>query len=892
MCFFESCTTLAISLKPKHACVIVGPDSRLRMRCWQLNTFMYAPKDDAKHRAQWREPYTVEEAEELQGLIAASKENGIDFYYAISPGLDIIYSNAKEVATLKRKLEQIASFGVTAFAILFDDIEPEIGAADKEVFETFAQAQVAITNEMYQALGQPKFIFCPTEYCASRAVPNVQNSEYLSTIGQKLLQGIDIMWTGNKVISKNITLKSIQELQDILRRSPLIWDNLHANDYDHKRVFLGPYSGRSTRLIPHLRGVLTNPNCEYEANFIAIHTLAQWSRCTSDACKSVDDSSSCESVDSCGSISCPGGASCLGSTRGTLSAASPLPVDFPEDEVPSRLPAHSYHPRRALQEAIQEWLPEFNNTTKSAYGRVINTDTLLPPNTTTASTTATNIEVTSSGEVLAPPLSSELVSTLVSGSATTVSGTGSSGGAKPAIASNLLEPMDCNPTPPRSVSPSRVDDGTVEDEPVEAPAANELPVGVDEVETKAVEEEMQTEEVPLPPSAANGSEDPGESSKSRGGPIDSSEVGLLVDLFYLPFEHGRQGIEFLQDFAWLKGNAHYVATKRNDTELDEWYRRATKFDQMTQRVNQLSEKLMFIPNRSLLYDLNPYVWDIKGVISLINAYIKWIGYSKGYGKQAFLPGEQEPWVFRGGLTAELQRLLPLDTVHDLFLYKAPDTPINKTYTIRPYLASDERAVYEVCSRTCIDGEDGTMEFEGYPDLIGDKTIGGFLALSSEFSFVMEDENRVVGYALAAVNAAEFFKRLDIAWTSELKEKYPLPTVEASEIKENAVKDQTNQITRADEIINGLHSPSSPTWTTYPAYPSLLVMALLPQIDDGSLAKRLLACAIAALKANGSHGAHVKLNAADHNMINFYARLGFQEICREDNDETVVLGRMF
>lgn len=71
----------------------------------------------------------------------------------------------------------------------------------------------------------------------------------------------------------------------ILRRRPLIWDNLHANDYDHKRVFLGPYSGRSTRLIPHLRGVLTNPNCEYEANFVAIHTLAQWSRCTSDACK-------------------------------------------------------------------------------------------------------------------------------------------------------------------------------------------------------------------------------------------------------------------------------------------------------------------------------------------------------------------------------------------------------------------------------------------------------------------------------------------------------------------------------------------------------------------------------------------------------------------------------
>ena len=57
---------------------------------------------------------------------------------------------------------QIASFGVTAFALLFDDIEPEIGEADKEVFQTFAQAQVSVTNEVYQALGQPKFVLCPT----------------------------------------------------------------------------------------------------------------------------------------------------------------------------------------------------------------------------------------------------------------------------------------------------------------------------------------------------------------------------------------------------------------------------------------------------------------------------------------------------------------------------------------------------------------------------------------------------------------------------------------------------------------------------------------------------------------------------------------------------------
>jgi protein O-GlcNAcase/histone acetyltransferase len=79
-----------------------------------------------------------------------------------------------------------------------------------------------------------------------------------------------------------LTKENIQEITDALRRPPVIWDNLHANDYDQKRVFLGPYSGRSPDLIPKLRGVLTNPNCEYGANFVAIHTLAQWSRCNVD----------------------------------------------------------------------------------------------------------------------------------------------------------------------------------------------------------------------------------------------------------------------------------------------------------------------------------------------------------------------------------------------------------------------------------------------------------------------------------------------------------------------------------------------------------------------------------------------------------------------------------
>jgi hypothetical protein len=93
---------------------------------------------------------------------------------------------------------QVAEFGCEAFALLFDDILPEMSDSDKEVFQSFAHAQVSVTNEIFEHLGRTRFLFCPTQYSASRAVPDVPTSEYLQTIGNKLDKDIDIMWTGKE----------------------------------------------------------------------------------------------------------------------------------------------------------------------------------------------------------------------------------------------------------------------------------------------------------------------------------------------------------------------------------------------------------------------------------------------------------------------------------------------------------------------------------------------------------------------------------------------------------------------------------------------------------------------------------------------------------------------
>ena len=59
-------------------------------------------------------------------------------------------------------------------------------------------------------------------------------SPYLNTLGAGLDPEIGIFWTGSKVVSEVITKDEILCLSRVLRRKPLIWDNLHANDYDQQ----------------------------------------------------------------------------------------------------------------------------------------------------------------------------------------------------------------------------------------------------------------------------------------------------------------------------------------------------------------------------------------------------------------------------------------------------------------------------------------------------------------------------------------------------------------------------------------------------------------------------------------------------------------------------------
>ncbi|KAK6482306.1 protein O-GlcNAcase-like isoform X2 [Huso huso] len=845
-----------------------------RLQKWGLNTYLYAPKDDYKHRMFWREMYSVEEAGKSIDnqnnsilYVTMAKEYGIEFIkriyefiYAISPGLDITFSNQKEVVTLKRKLDQISQFGCKSFALLFDDIEHNICPADKEVFSSFAHAQISLTNEIFQYLGEPEtFLFCPTEYCGTFCYPNVSQSPYLLTVGEKLLPGIDVLWTGPKVVSKDITVESIEEVSRILKRAPVIWDNIHANDYDQKRLFLGPFKGRSTELIPRLKGVLTNPNCEFETNFVAIHTLATWYKSNMNGVRK--DVVMSDSEDS------------------TVSIQIKLENEGSDEEIETDM---LYSPQLALKLALQEWLGEFGvphlyNSRQvphsGAKSTSIDVASLVTANLGSSTTVST---------VYQQPIMSQ--STALSEEPLPLSKVEEEEEEEEKKEQLLLqsdeEPMEM--VLEKQDEPDTKNVNQILTEIVKAKMTEELkPMDTDKessAESKSpemsIQEDSGSDIAPMQTDEQLNREPfvPGPNEK----PLYSAEVltledlTLLAELFYLPYEHGPKAVQMLKEFNWLRANSSVVS---------EWRARAEKFEEMCCSVIQMFTRLSNSANRTILYDLYPYIWDIKSIISMVKSFVQWLG-CRSQSSAQFLSGDQEPWAFRGGLAGEFQRLLPIDGANDLFYQPPPAMPTSKIYSIRPYFPEDEPAVYKICREMYNEDIEG-VPFPEQPDLIGDRLVGGFLTLSPDYGFVLEDNEGICGYALGTVDVKPFVKKCKMSWIPSMQEKYNKP-------------DSEKDLSEAEKMMLSFHEEEEGLPESFLSnFPSLIKVDIHGKVTDPSVAKSMMGCLLSSIKANGSHGAFCEVRQNDKRMLDFYSKLGCFEVAKMEGfpKGVILMGRI-
>ena len=206
----------------------------------KMNTYIYGPKDDPYHS---------------------------DFVWAIHPGQDIKW-NQEDRDLLLSKFEKMYQLGVRSFAVFFDDISGE---------GTNPQKQAELLNYIDENFAQTKpdvnqLVMCPTEYNKSWSNPN---GNYLTTLGEKLNPSVQIMWTGDRVIS-DITRDGMAWINERIKRPAYIWWNFPVSDYVRDHLLLGPVYGNDTTIAKEMSGFVTNPMEHAESSKIAIYSVASY----------------------------------------------------------------------------------------------------------------------------------------------------------------------------------------------------------------------------------------------------------------------------------------------------------------------------------------------------------------------------------------------------------------------------------------------------------------------------------------------------------------------------------------------------------------------------------------------------------------------------------------
>jgi hypothetical protein len=229
-----------------------------------FDTWVHAPKDDPYHRARWREPYPEVELAKLAELVVACAGNGVEFAYAIAPGLDIDYADDRELEALSAKCDQLRAVGVETFQLLWDDLEPTPPGEAQALFSNRFRAEY---------LDGAPLVVCPTGYAGVGRTP------YRDAFGGALDEGTIVYWTGREVVPDSIERDELDAAVEAFDHELLIWDNYPVNDFAPQRLFLGPLRGRDPALFDgRCAGLVANAMLQAVPSKLPLATVADYLR--------------------------------------------------------------------------------------------------------------------------------------------------------------------------------------------------------------------------------------------------------------------------------------------------------------------------------------------------------------------------------------------------------------------------------------------------------------------------------------------------------------------------------------------------------------------------------------------------------------------------------------
>lgn len=197
-----------------------------------MQQYCYAPKSDELLRKNWQQAWPADDFAELQQLSEYARSRGVAFGLGLSP-LSLLQQWPAGQAALECKLQEIKALSPDFLAVLFDDTRGDM--------PQLADRQCRIMHTIAGQLPQTRLLMCPTYYSFDPLLPELfgaMPTDYWQTLGEQLDPAIDLLWTGNQVISEDYPAADLQHISNLFRRQPVIWDNSRVNDGRKSSPFL------------------------------------------------------------------------------------------------------------------------------------------------------------------------------------------------------------------------------------------------------------------------------------------------------------------------------------------------------------------------------------------------------------------------------------------------------------------------------------------------------------------------------------------------------------------------------------------------------------------------------------------------------------------------------
>ena len=234
--------------------------------------YFYAPKADPYLRRLWREPHPNQIARHLVGLSDHCRSHGMRFGIGLSPTRLHHDFDGPARAELGRKLAALGAFDLDDLALLFDDMKGDV--------PDLADRQAEIVAWTMQHAEAERIFVCPSYYsddpvldCAFGARPD----GYLERLGELLHPDVEVFWTGEEVVARELSLGHLRRVGGQLRRKPFLWDNYPVNDGERMSQFLHVrgFTGRPAAIADHIAGHAINPALQPTLTRIPALTLVE-----------------------------------------------------------------------------------------------------------------------------------------------------------------------------------------------------------------------------------------------------------------------------------------------------------------------------------------------------------------------------------------------------------------------------------------------------------------------------------------------------------------------------------------------------------------------------------------------------------------------------------------